>query len=261
MIPVLLRLSALYSWPAHPLAGFPGVWYSPVAFDIRAIVYLVLWVALGLVFTRPPREERRFGLAAAGLMLHVMLVSLAATDWVMSVQPGLHSTAFGLLFMAAQVNTAIAAAILVAVFDTDGRDLPDGVASLLLASLGLWMFLQFTQFLTVWSANLPGEIAWYSVRDAGLGRAAEWLGLIAAVVPMLLLHRQARRAGVVAAMAALVLLAHLVEMLWLVTPTLRGRLLVSLPDVLALLGTGCLAVGWMMARPRREPVSLDTAHG
>jgi len=262
MIPVLLRLPALYPWPAHRPAGFAGVWYAPVSFDIRAVVYLLLWVALGLAFARAPGLRPRRGLAAGGLILHVVLITLAATDWVMSVQPGLHSSSFGLLVMFAQVNAAIAVAILLAVFDAEGRDLPDGVASLLLASLGLWMFLQFTQFLTVWSADLPAEIAWYSLRTAGLGAAAEWFGLIATVVPLLLLHRQARRAGVVAAMAALVLLAHLVEMLWLVTPSLRGRLVVTLADVLALIGTGCLALAWGLALRRRlPPGGQGVAHG
>jgi hypothetical protein len=262
MIPVLLRLPALYPWLTHRPAGFAGMWYAPIAFDIRAVVYLLLWVALGLAFARPPGLRLRRGLAAGGLVLHVVLVTLAATDWVMSVQPGLHSSSFGVLVMFAQINAAIAVAILLAVFDAEGRDLPDGVASLLLASLGLWMFLQFTQFLTVWSANLPDEIAWYSLRDAGMGRAAEWFALAATVLPLLLLHRQARRAGVVAAMAALLLLTHLVEMLWLVTPSLRGRLVVTLADVVALLCTGCLALAWALAvRRGAPPDGQGVAHG
>ncbi|MDQ2804372.1 MAG: hypothetical protein M3Y41_17450, partial [Pseudomonadota bacterium] len=95
-------------------------------------------------------------------------------------------------------------------------------------------------FLVVWSADLPKEIVWYQRRDGGLGAAAEWLGFAALVLALILLlpRRLVSRPGLVAALAGLILVTHLVEMLWLVTPNFRGAFSISLADVLALMGMG-----------------------
>lgn len=255
---VLARLDALYPWSrATPQQGLAPAWFSPGFFVARSVVYLIVWSLLALIFVRPPPARLagrgRTGLAGLGLVLHLVVGSLAATDWAMSLDLGLGSSCFGLLLIAAQCSLALAAAILVSPALRDPALLPK-FAGLMLAALGTWMFLHVTQFLIVWSGNLPKEIVWYQRRDGGLGGAAEWLGLAAMALALVVLlpGSRIRRPGAIVALAALIVFAHLVEMLWLVTPSYRGAFTVSAADILALAGVGgvAFALAWGFAATR-----------
>jgi hypothetical protein len=90
----------------------------------------------------------------------------------------------------------------------------------------VWAYISFSQFLIVWSANLPEEIPWYIRR---LGSGWQWLALVLVVfhfaLPFLLLlsrdlKRNARTLGMV---AAGVLLVRLVDLFWLVGPDMKGH--------------------------------------
>ena len=237
-VPVLFGVHGLYGWARAPLPGFAGGWYTPGFFTARAVVFLILWMLLAFVFARPPArgDMGRRGIAVAGLALHLVMGTLAASDWAMSLEPGLGSSSFGLLMIAAQCGIAVSAAVL-----TQPRLPVAQAGGLLLALLGAWAFLQFTQFLIVWSADLPREIVWYTRRDAGWGRAAEWLAAALLLTPLAV--AMADRMTWLAGVAAIVLLLHLIGMLWLVTPALRGRFVVTPADALALIGVGGTTIG------------------
>ena len=249
-IPVLLAQAGLFGTAASR-HGFAAGWYSPGARTLRAVAVLVVWSVLALLFLRPGRPR---ALAALGLVVHLFAGTLLAMDLAMSVAPGLNSSIYGLLLIASQCGVAFSAAVLLSgsplLAAADGRSvrsrqdaaaiLPGSVIATLLWLLAAWMFLQFNQYLVIWSANLPREIVWYQQRDLGLGRAAEWFGLLAFLVPLLAatIPRFARDARVLAGLAGLVLLMHLVETLWLITPSFRGAFTLSLADLLGLAGIG-----------------------
>ena len=257
-LPVLLRGSVLYARPGlhrPPAADL----LAPGLFAGRMIVMLLIWTGLCLVFLRPAASGPRRRLAAAGLLLHFAIGSIAAVDWIMLLDPGLASSAFGLLTIILQSSIALCAAILALALASIGRAMPREATPLLLAALGCWMFLHFTQFLIVWSANLPTEIVWYQHRSLGVGEAVPWFGFTAAILALLTLlpHRLARTPWIAAAVAAMLLLVHLVEMLWLVTPGFRGRFTVSLADCAAMIGLVALSAGFLQLRtgsPRHDPV-------
>ncbi len=244
-IPVLLAQSGLFG-DAASRHGFAAGWYAPGARALRAVVVLLVWSGLALLFLRPGRPR---ALAALGLVVHLFAGTLLAMDLAMSVAPGLDSAAYGLLLIASQCGIAFSAAVLLAGLPATflpGRGasgpgaVPGSVIATLLWLLAAWMFLQFNQYLVIWSANLPREIVWYQQRDAGLGRAAEWFALLAFLVPLLAatVPWLARDARVLAGLAGLVLLMHLVETLWLITPSFRGAFTLSLADLLGLAGIG-----------------------
>ncbi len=258
MLPVALLLAIPIMLEARGLFGRPGYaagWMAPWLFSLRLVVMLLIWTGLALIFARPPRPgTARRAWAVLGLGLHLVLVTVAGVDWVMGVTPGLGSTEIGLLLMSAQIGAALATAVLVT---TRRHGVPRGAAPILLLSIGAWLFLHYVQFLVVWSADLPREIVWYQARDSGLGAAARWLALLALVAALaLLLPRPlVQRRWAVIAVAALALFAHLVEMLWLVTPSFRGHFSITLADLLALAGIGGLAVAAVLVGERRP------AHG
>lgn len=245
-LPVLFRATSLYPWLVIAKDGLPGGWMTPTVFVGRAVVALLAWAALALVFARPPAAgASRFALAAGGTMIHVVLGTLAGIDWVMAVEPSFTSSAFGPMLLVAQTGLAVSLAVVLA---TTGRRFTTTAPALgtgLLVLLGVWGFLQFTQYLVVWSANLPREVLWYQHRSAGLGQAAEYTaGILCALVVLALMPRRgAGRAGVLAFTAAALVVLHGVEMLWLVTPAFRTEFSLTLADGLALAGTGGLGLG------------------
>lgn len=250
-IPVMVEASALYHRPGHDLA-MPADWMAPGFFVARMVAMLLAWSGLALLFARAPRRGPRRALAVLGLMLHFAMGTLAGVDWVMSLDAGLGSSAFGLLVIAGQVSAAACVAAFALALGSGGRPMPGEAAPLVLAALSGWVFLHFIQYLVTWSANLPAEVTWYQARIGGLGETALWFGFAAAVLAFmgLLPHRLARAPVALASVAAMLLLAHGVEMLWLVTPSFRGGFSLSLADLLAMCGLGGLAVGGLLLAGR-----------
>ena len=167
----------------------------------------------------------------------------------MSLAPGLNAAGFGLLVMAGQSALALGVAFLL----VPAR--PGSAASLLVAVMAVWGAMQFIQYLIVWSANQPDEIAWYIQRSGTLGEVAVWAGTAALALCILLLGPSwlAGRRFVLTICAAAVVLAQMAAALWLVTPSIRGRFVLDPSDLalpaLALLFTGLL---WAL-RPRAVP--------
>ena len=234
-LPVLLFGHTLYPWVGHAPHGLASAWFTPLWFAMRGALYLAGWTWLCLAAFRPPEGAPRVGLCTGGLALHAAIATLAATDWVASLAPGLHAAGFGLLLMTAQIGIALSAGLLLASVK------PARAALLLLLASGCWALLHTIQYLVVWSADKPGEIVWYIDRGNTLGVAAVWLG-VAGLAACLALQGTGPARGMLAVASGLVLAVHVVEMFWLVTPSLRQAFTVSPADLLALAGLAGAAV-------------------
>ena len=98
------------------------------------------------------------------------------------------------------------------------------LGNLLLGALMFWAYVAYSQFLIVWSGNLPREAAWYLHRNAG-----GWHGLLITLVvvqlflPVLLLLSKftKRRTRFFAVLAGGVVLGQALYAYWLVLPTFR----------------------------------------
>ncbi len=246
-LPVLLATHSLYPWAVHPGGGFAGAWFRPVWFGLRGVIYLAIWTWLCLSVSRPPEKRARGRLCSFGLMLHVVIGTLAAADWVSSLSPGLNAAGFGLLLMAVQSGIALSAALLLV------RQVPPNAPVLLVLAAGVWAFLHVIQYLVIWSADKPAEIVWYLHRENTLGVMAVWLGVAGLAASLALLGTGPVRRYVTGA-AALLLVAHVVEIFWLVTPSLRGSFIISFLDVAVFAGLAGLAWVSMRAwRPAQVP--------
>ena len=107
-----------------------------------------------------------------------------------------------------------------------------------------WAYVSFSQYLIVWSGNLPEEISWYLARFRG---GWGWVGLAVLllnfVLPFLmLLSRQANRnPGTLGAAALLLLFMRFVEVSWLVLPAFsKGRFQIGWMDLAGPIGLGGL---------------------
>ena len=113
---------------------------------------------------------------------------------------------------------------------------------MLLAFVIFWIYVSFSQFLVIWSGNLPKEISWYLHRSAG---GWQWVALVLMLsqffVPFaLLLSRAAKRQKFRLAMiAVLIVVASVVSNFWLVAPSFHpNRFSIHWMDLAELLAIG-----------------------
>ncbi|MGH8057318.1 MAG: hypothetical protein ACREOH_08805, partial [Candidatus Entotheonellia bacterium] len=245
-------------------------------FLLRAVVYFAVWEGVAYFLARwshaldaVPRVDllRRLRLLSGpGLVLYGVAITFASIDWVMSLEPHWNSTIYGLIMMVGQGLMALALMIAAAAVLGEHGPLAEVMTSehfhdlgnLLLTLVLLWAYLAFSQFLIIWSANLPEEIPWYLRRSQG-GWA--WVGLAVIVcyfvLPfLLLLSRDLKRnARALAWLAVAVILMSFVDLWWRVTPAFHpDEWYVHWMDVAAPLGLGGLWLATFAWQLQRRPL-------
>jgi hypothetical protein len=243
--PIWLGVEQIYEW-AHPdavqhnehLAG-KAAYLNVVWFHRRAMIYFVAWIAIGwlLILSAPnddPRTDTRRShrlqrTSAAGLIVYGLTITLAAVDWVMSLEPEWFSTMYGVLYICGQgvsgISFALVAVLLLGDFEPWSRTVTaqrrHDLGNLLLAFVMFWAYVAFMQYLVIWSGNLPEENVWYLRRSQGGWRyvVISLMALHFAVPFLLLLSRQRKRdAAGLFQIAALLLVMRYVDLRWLIVP-------------------------------------------
>src|SRR2546421_2038496 len=112
-LPILAMMPELYPWarPEYhwgPLDSFKHFYLQTPFFMGRLIVYYVIWIGLSAFLRRSSHEQDRTGdpaqteirasWAAPGLVVFLVSVNFAFTDWVMSLDPRWYSTIYGLWY-------------------------------------------------------------------------------------------------------------------------------------------------------------------
>jgi hypothetical protein len=277
-LPILFGVAKVYPWVAEP-----GKYLNLPFWVGRSIAWLVIWVALSTAFLRADRATvdpasggsagaRR--IAAIGLIVYALTASLAAVDWIASLTPKWYSSTFGLVVGTGQMLAGAAFGVAMAAFfaapadDEPTRLRFHDLGNILLMYVLTWAYLAYTQYLVIWSENLPHEIHWYVPRVqtgwAGLG-----IFLIAFhfFLPLLiLLSRAAKRApALLGSIAVGLLVAHLGEAFWLVVPTFRpDGFAIAWTDIAAIIVLGAIG-GWAWRRAVRHVgaarAPLGATHG
>lgn len=256
LIPVLAHLHGAYTWQVCSLAhcpsfhykGFGAHWFTSGFFVGRSIVYLVLWVALSLYFLRPARPSvGRRRLAGAGLALHFVIGTLAAFDWFMSLDEGSASSNYGVLVISAQCAFALTAALLMQLADASDRPERHALVALLVVAAAA-TFAQYVEYLVVWSANLPKEIAWYQDRATG-GQVFAIAGPLLLLLGLVLLLPQQLNSNRVVAAIALIsfFLVAFVDLILLASPhnLFVGNFIADLVVVVVLGGLATVCALWL----------------
>jgi hypothetical protein len=191
----------------------------------RAVLYFALWMAFAWGLNRWSREQDESGeypaawrlraLSAGGLVVYVLSMTFAGVDWVMSFEPHWYSTIFGFIIISGQGLSAVCTMIIV--LAALARDEPvarvatparfHDLGNLALVLLMVWAYVSFSQFLIIWSGNLPNEIPWYLHRTTGRW---QWV--------LLLSRRTKRIRSRLARLAAVILVMRAVELIWFVAP-------------------------------------------
>jgi hypothetical protein len=252
-IPLAFGLADIYPWAEFGSASretfSPGkaAYLSPTFFSCRAAVYLIVWNAIACWLNRVVRFDiapastfalRRAG--AASLVLLVPTTTFAAFDWSMSLEPHWYSSIYGAIMTAGGVIAAHAAAIIavagtpIGVRDafieptsadphdeTPATDATGDLGNLMLAFVMLFTYFSFSQFLIIWSGNLPSEITWYERRLYGgwqiVALAVVFCGFVLPFA-MMLSRDLKRSAGGVVMVAAVLMFAYALNTYWMIVP-------------------------------------------
>jgi len=251
-LPILFGLHRIYPWmdpmallTESPAAAHKRIYFALPFFMIRAAVYFALWWWMGL------RQRESTKGSGIQLLVYVLTVSFSSFDWVMSLEPNWSSSIYGAMLMVGDVLSALAFAVLVLNWRSQAEDgradiIPDDTAhdlgNLLLAFVMLWAYMGLSQYMIIWSGNLPEEISWYLVRQRGGWQAvAILLILFQFALPFLLLlaRKRKRKLESLARVAGLILVLRVVDVFWLTAPDFSpGVLSIHVLDFLALLLVG-----------------------
>ena len=265
-LPFFFGMEKLYLW-ARPemvagdeLLQHKAPYLNVSFFWMRAAGYFLLWTTFAFLINKWSREQDRTAepsltrrlqsISGPTLVVYVLTVTFAAMDWVMSLDPHWFSTIYGLIFVVGQALATLAFAVVVVGALAKHPPLSEVMAAkhfhdlgnLLLAFVMLWAYISFSQFLIIWSVNLPEEIPWYVHRLHG---GWEWIALILLVFQfalpfVLLLSRQTkRRAEILVKVAMAIVFMRLVDLFWLVAPNFHPEAFaIHWMDVLAPVGIG-----------------------
>lgn len=238
-LPVIAGLHDLYPWTRPEVAtGLRNRWYLNLEFfSIRAGIDFAIWNGLaawrlrrpGALAGIAPRGQQ--WLSGLGAMLLVYTVTFAGIDWIMSSEPDWFSSIYGMNIGSAQLLVSLAFALLLIAWGAGRRAVNDEFADrfaalgfILVAVLIFWAYTAFCQWLIVWEENLHSEIHWFIERWSGGWRSVIF-ALVGAhfLVPFatLVWTPAKRNPPLVAAMAALLLVADMVYIWWLLLPSFR----------------------------------------
>jgi hypothetical protein len=290
LLPVApIALIALFSLPTlfhrwtgpdaahHPLVAGKAVWLNVPFFALRLVLCLIAWLVSYRLFvggsrrqdtTRDPKFNvlaRRF--APAFVALFAISVTVVAFDWLSSLDPEWYSDIFGVYVFAGAFLAGLAATTLAVTSLKQRGRLPQvnehhlyNLGGFLFAFTVFWSYIGFAQYMLIWYANLPDEIVWFKLRiDGGWGAVVLLLALVHFVIPFFALVTSDAKAdlGRLRRVALLLLFAHLLDLYWLVFPSLGRGVLVSWPELafaLLFVGGGLLWIEREFGRGADMPI-------
>jgi hypothetical protein len=278
----LLSLRFLYPWTDaeslnDPIIAGKAGWLNVPFFALRVVLCIGLWSTAYRIFVggsirqdqdRDPRfniRARRF--APLFMAIFGITITVAAFDWISSLEPKWYSDIFGVYIFAGTFLAGLAATTLALLYlKSRGRLTavrPDHMYKLggfLFAFTVFWSYIGFAQYLLMWYANMPEEVFWYQKRLHGAwGPLLIALAVFHFFVPFfILIPREAKKnSNFLLSTAALLLAAHWLDLYWMIFPALGSSPLFGWQEFsfgLLFLSAGLLWVRRAMSRGADMPV-------
>jgi hypothetical protein len=281
-VPIALGMSRMYPWMNADLVAHDEalqhkhLYLNAPFFLVRAAIYFLVWNGYAYFLNAWSLEQDRTGnpdfarrmqiLSGSGLVAYGLTITFASFDWLMSLEPHWFSTIYGVLIIGGQGLGALAFLIIVLVWLSRRPPLDRIVApghfhdlgNLTLAFVMLWAYFSFSQYLIIWSGNLPHEIAWYAHRlETGWRPIAIALIALHFAVPFTVLLSRAvkRQPELLVKVASAILVMRLVDLFWLIAPEFRPHGIgVSWMDVVLPLTIGAIFCGCFVYQLRGRAI-------
>jgi hypothetical protein len=281
----------IYEWthlpPTDPVMVQRGIFMTPVMWILRGFVFLGIFYLMSTLLngwslrqdSAGSVEDSRLLLEKASkfsgpsLVVFCIIVTFASVDWVMTLEPHWFSTIWGLLYVVGWALSCFCFMVALMAMLIDKAPL-DGVlgkrhfhdlGKLMLALVMVWAYFNFSQYLIIWSGNIPEETTWFLTRTAGgWGWIGAFLIIFHFAFPFLVLLQQdfKRRAKWLAGIACFILVMRLVDMFWHIGPSPRvlptsiplGGFHVDWLDIAAPVAVGGLWLWWFFGELAKRPI-------
>lgn len=260
-LPLLAGVGHLYEWTHmqdDPVVAYRGWYLTATGWGIRALLYFALWGVMVYLLNKWGGNQDKaenyeesakwLGTATAfcgpTMVFFVLVVTFASVDWVMSLDPHWFSTIWGLLYVVGWGLSAFCFVVVILASISNeapmnrilGKKHFHDIGKLMLALVMVWAYFNFSQYLIIWSGNLPEETAWYLKRYKGIWG---WISVILiffhfAFPFLVLLNRDVKRnSKYLAMMAIFILVLRLIDYFFMIGPSPRVH------------GTGAETISWM----------------
>jgi hypothetical protein len=273
-LPVLVWMKSIYPWmtpdahgeEAQRLFTHRHAFMNQGIWIVRAAIYLFCFVFVSERMLRlstgqdradaPLNTASMWRLGPGSLPFLGFAISFAAFDWLMSLNVTFYSSMFGLYVVAGSVMAGMAVWILVSIAvatPMSGHHL-HSMGKLMFAFVCFWGYTAFCQFMLIWIADIPDETPWFHMRLYSDWKYVGWFLVIFhfAVPFVILLSKELkfspRKLGF---MAVFMLVAHAVDVYWLVLPQItQAGPHFNLSDLFAFVGVGGVVIAFLIWRMR-----------
>lgn len=272
-IPIVLGMTTLYDWTGdladrnvfyQELAEYKSPYLNIGFFILRNIIYFAIWAFLGYKLYKNSiamDENGDWGLestfrkiSAPGIFFFSFTLAFASFDWIMSLRFDWFSTMFGVYYFAMSFQMIFAVLILMVLFLRGKGLLLNTITKAHIKDLGAWLFaftvfyayIAFGQFFLIYYANIPEATLFYYYRLEG-----NWQYLFYAVIfgrfviPFLVLLSKPAKANytVLRVMSVLIIASHVIELYWLIMPSLHATFSFHWLDVATFIGLAGIFFG------------------
>jgi hypothetical protein len=249
LAPVVAGIHYTYEW-SHEAAKADPVLIKKLSylnepwFIIRSAIVIVIWSLFAWRLYAVSRAQDQSGSleltrraerwSAPGLFLLFITASVAAFDWIMSLDPHWFSTMFGVYFLSGGAIGFMATLILLCLGLRSAGYLTNSITGEHYHDLGKWLFaltvfwayITFSQYMLIWYSNLPEENFWFLNRLEGSWYWWRPLLIIGGFfIPFFALMPRGskRNLKVLGFFAVYSLVFHYLDLYWQVMPVLHKK--------------------------------------
>lgn len=280
---VLAHNPVLYHWASPDIVSHDTMmmkkapYLNPTFFAIRFVAAFLIWFGLAALLRRSgirqdetkdlKEEAKRSNWASPGLVAFFVMAIFVTTDWFMSLDAHWWSTMYAPWFAVSAGLGSLAFVTAIAAVQAEkepykavvNHNLLRDLGNLLLAFTMLWAYTSLSQYLIIWSGNLPETTRYYVRREEG-----GWNGIGMALILgqfffpflMLLIPRTKAVARRLAFIAGWILVMHFLDMYQTILPEFAERVTAApiLTDLLAFLAIGGFWLAAFSATIRKAPL-------
>lgn len=252
-LPILFSLDKLYPWAirdanqisvyaSDPVVGAKLHYLNHGFFWLRYIIITVIWSGAAMLFAKFSklqdetgdikwRKKMRF-IAGPMALLYILTLTIGSVDWIMSLEPAWFSSIFGVMVAAGQMLSMLTFGIVFLTWLSKWEPIKTAftfkrqhdLGKLLFAFVIFWTYIELSQFIIYWHANLPEEITWYMNRQTGGFNGLSWLLFMSqfAIPFLVLLSRSTKQnRNQLFYIAGFLMFMRVIDIYWMVAPSIN----------------------------------------